>query len=134
MNAKIILIFSGIGVINLHACEPSASYTTCRNCDPFDTNIRRTDYPNTFVEKITVSYGVNADGCKFATLQCLSSAAKDILMEWYDPSGSSLGTTGAVKHTQKVIGLITCNQNSEWTFTENGKTEVVQSATCEYIQ
>lgn len=36
------------------------------------------------MEKITVSYGVNSDGCKFAILQCSNPTAKDILMEVSD--------------------------------------------------
>ncbi|KAL3989895.1 hypothetical protein ACH3XW_29490 [Acanthocheilonema viteae] len=135
MNAKIILIVFVIDITSLHACGPfTPRHTACRNCNLFETNIKRRDSFNLSVEKITMSYGVNTDGCKFATLQCSNPAAKDILIEWYGPFDRSLGITGPVKYTNKVIALITCNQHSEWTFTENDKTEVIQSATCEYIQ
>ncbi|VDK84366.1 unnamed protein product [Litomosoides sigmodontis] len=106
---------------------------TCRNCKPFETNVKRSESPHLLVEQIRVYYGMDAEGCKVATLQCSNPTAKDILIEWYGPRDTSLGTTGPVKHTEKVIALITCNQNSEWIFTEGGRTDIIQSATCEYI-
>uniref|UniRef100_A0A0R3RX48 C6 domain-containing protein n=1 Tax=Elaeophora elaphi TaxID=1147741 RepID=A0A0R3RX48_9BILA len=124
----------------LNACGPFISEfaehypAACRNCKPFETNVQKRNSFNLSVENVIVSYGVNSDGCKFATLQCSNPAAKDILIEWYDPLGASLGITGPVKYTQKVISLITCNQNSEWTYSENGKAEVIKSATCEYVR
>ncbi|VDK85219.1 unnamed protein product [Onchocerca ochengi] len=111
----------------------SPIFSACQNCNPFPTNVKRRKSSDLQVQEMLISYGMNADGCKFAVLQCRNPVAKDILMEWYDPFGESLGTTGSIKHIQHAIGLVTCNQNSEWTYTENDKTKIVHSATCEYL-
>ncbi|EFO24727.1 hypothetical protein LOAG_03762 [Loa loa] len=135
MNAKIILIFTSTCIISLDACGPfTPKHTACQMCKPFETNLIRRNSSFVFVEKITVSYGMNNDKCKFAVLQCSNPAAKDILIEWYDQSGTGVGITGVITYTLKVIALITCDYNSQWILTENDQTEIIQSATCEYIQ
>ncbi|KAK6111879.1 hypothetical protein QQG55_45415 [Brugia pahangi] len=136
MNLNIILIFSIIFIISLNACGPSALLdpNACRKCKQFETNLIIKNSTSIFVENITLSYGQNNDGCNFAVLQCSNPTAREITIQWYGPSGTNIGATGAVQNTQQAIGLITCNENSQWISTEIGIIRIVETATCEYTR